>query len=103
MNRHFLRDALKKLPAICSICLEDDRSLLTADHIVPRSAGGSLSIENVRILCKPCHQRVTNAYRLSRATRVSKEGKVRSVNTWRINVKEKQMSRSNYAHRFKGW
>lgn len=34
-----------------------------ADHIVPIAEGGSATRDNLRVLCRPCHVRVTAAMR----------------------------------------
>ena len=104
MSHNYKRDALKHLPNICSACGETDKRSLTADHIVPRSSGGSDKLDNLRVLCVDCHRQVTNAYRRSRYTRISKDGKVLETNKWKSPQRIKyQRSRSRYASRLGGW
>lgn len=41
----------------CVNCAEDDRDLLTLDHIRPKSKGGTNAMSNLQTLCKDCNQR----------------------------------------------
>jgi 5-methylcytosine-specific restriction protein A len=41
------------------------------DHIVPVADGGTDDPENLRLLCRPCHVRVTTAWRRGRAKEVA--------------------------------
>jgi hypothetical protein len=40
---------------VCGICGATDR--LELDHVIPWSAGGPETVENLRVLCKPCNVR----------------------------------------------
>jgi 5-methylcytosine-specific restriction endonuclease McrA len=43
---------------ICQFCRQHfSRGGLTIDHIVPRSAGGLDCGDNMRLLCRPCHDK----------------------------------------------
>lgn len=44
-----------------------------ADHIVPLVEGGAHSLENLRTLCVPCHQRVTRDLAKRRSARQRRE------------------------------
>jgi 5-methylcytosine-specific restriction endonuclease McrA len=44
------------------------RSCWDADHIVPVVEGGQSSLENIRTLCVPCHQRITKELAKRRAS-----------------------------------
>ena len=45
-----------KRDGCCVICKTVDN--LTIDHIKPLSHGGKTHIDNLRVLCKPCHTNV---------------------------------------------
>jgi 5-methylcytosine-specific restriction endonuclease McrA len=50
------------------------RSCWDADHIVPvAEGGGECTLENIRTLCVPCHQRVTKDQARNRASRRRRE------------------------------
>jgi 5-methylcytosine-specific restriction protein A len=46
---------------LCIECLKRNRTTASsqADHIIPLSAGGPDTVENMQGLCKPCHSRKT--------------------------------------------
>lgn len=44
------RDGLK-----CKKCGETNLDVLTVDHVIPISLGGSIGLENLQFLCQPCH------------------------------------------------
>lgn len=39
----------------CVNCGEDDRKLLTLDHIRPKSKGGTNALANLQTLCRDCN------------------------------------------------
>ena len=42
----------------CNLCLERmPYEKMTSDHRVPRAKAGSLTLENLELLCDPCNQR----------------------------------------------
>jgi 5-methylcytosine-specific restriction protein A len=50
-----------------------------ADHIVPvADGGGECGLDNYRLLCRPCHVRVTLAWRAQRQAAVSDARRIRS-------------------------
>ena len=104
-SRNWKYTALRHLPNVCVTCGETDKKLLTADHIVPRSAGGALGVNNLRVLCYTCHREATNAYRRSRLTQVNKDGKITQHDTWwkRSPKQKKLKSRAKHANRATGW
>lgn len=104
INNNYKRQALQHLPHVCVICGETEKKLLTADHIVPRSMGGSLKTSNLRVLCYDCHRVATNQYRRARLTQVSEDGSIKQINTWRTRKKLKPpRSKAKYANRINGW
>jgi 5-methylcytosine-specific restriction endonuclease McrA len=65
---------LTKQDGVCSDCVKAvltalripnswPRDLWEADHIVPRSDGGTNLITNLRTLCRPCHVEITTEWR----------------------------------------
>ncbi len=49
---------------ICQLCFSDERcGAPQVDHIIPVSLGGSGDIENLRTLCKRCHDEETSRLR----------------------------------------
>ena len=97
--------ALKHHPNRCLRCGTDKE--LTADHIIPRSQGGSDDVNNLRVLCRSCHQRITNQYRRSLDTKITYDGRIieRSpvFKTGRRKKVKLAGSRSKYAGRQQGW
>jgi 5-methylcytosine-specific restriction endonuclease McrA len=47
------------LDAECNNCGSKDYSRMQVDHIVPKSLGGSNSVNNIQILCSTCHREKT--------------------------------------------
>lgn len=45
--------------------------ILTRDHIIPRSKGGTLARDNVRVLCRTCNNERGNYLRLEELVRVA--------------------------------
>lgn len=47
---------------LCQVCHEANRikAATEVDHIVPKSAGGSDSPQNLQAICKECHQLKTH-------------------------------------------
>jgi len=61
MDRRTRRRALKaKLFANgrtkCEACGEERVSFLQIDHVIPYFLGGTDDLDNLRILCGPCHE-----------------------------------------------
>lgn len=53
-----LREAvLRRDFGLCQVCLAQGRAKPAniVDHIIPKAEGGSDSLENLRAICKPCH------------------------------------------------
>lgn len=50
-----------ELQPYCSICGTGND--LTGDHIIPLKAGGTNTLDNVRVLCRSCNTRRENDYR----------------------------------------
>ena len=42
----------------------DNSTMAYADHITPRKQGGTDTLDNYQLLCKPCHDRKTNEEKL---------------------------------------
>ena len=102
-NKNFNRNILSKGFHYCVNCGETNKRLLTIDHIVPLSAGGDNSKDNIQILCHDCHRVRTNHYRQQRLTQTTADGKIVSINTWRGLRAKRTGSRSPYAYRSKAW
>ena len=49
----------------CVGCGEEDRSLLTLDHIKPKCKGGDNQVENLQTLCRDCNCRKGSVYPFS--------------------------------------
>ena len=69
------REVKKRDKGICQRCglnVVRARRKWDADHIVPvADGGGECGLENYRLLCRPCHVRVTLEWRALRPSRVS--------------------------------
>jgi len=70
----YVREQVKKRDkGICRLCgvnVVKSRRKWEADHIVPvADGGGECGLENYRLLCRPCHLRVTLEWRASRIQR----------------------------------
>ena len=69
------REVKKRDKGICQLCgvnVVRARRKWEADHIVPvADGGGECGLENYRLLCRPCHVRVTLEWRAVRPSRVS--------------------------------
>ncbi len=68
---YYVREQVKKRDkGICRLCganVVKSRRKWEADHIVPvADGGGECGLDNYRLLCRPCHVRVTLAWRASR-------------------------------------
>ena len=60
-KRRLKRSLLYRTGPVCMYCkteflIED----LTLDHVVPKSAGGLLTLDNLVLACFPCNQRKGN-------------------------------------------
>ena len=67
----YVRGEVKKRDkGICRLCgvnVVKARRKWEADHIVPvADGGGECGLDNYRLLCRPCHLRITLAWRASR-------------------------------------
>lgn len=47
--------AFKRVEGRCESCLAPIVNGAEYDHIVPHAVGGDNSLENVQVLCRPCH------------------------------------------------
>ena len=69
------REVKKRDKGICRLCgvnVVRTRRKWEADHIVPvADGGGECGLDNYRLLCRPCHVRVTLEWRASRPSRPS--------------------------------
>jgi 5-methylcytosine-specific restriction endonuclease McrA len=69
------REVKKRDKGICRLCgvhVVRARRKWEADHIVPvADGGGECGLENYRLLCRPCHVRVTLEWRASRPSRAA--------------------------------
>jgi 5-methylcytosine-specific restriction endonuclease McrA len=70
----YVREQVKKRDkGICRLCgrnVVKSRHKWEADHIVPvADGGGECGLDNYRLLCRPCHLRVTLEWRSSRSQR----------------------------------
>jgi 5-methylcytosine-specific restriction enzyme A len=62
-----------------------DRPRWEADHIVPvADGGGECGLENYRLLCRPCHVRVTLDWRARRPPQISARGDNLSDDCWNV-------------------
>lgn len=53
---HALRLAVHRRDGfVCAICGTDEH--LSLDHVIPESRGGPTTLENLRVLCRPCNSR----------------------------------------------
>jgi 5-methylcytosine-specific restriction endonuclease McrA len=58
----------KGICRLCGVNVVKSRRKWEADHIVPvADGGGECGLENYRLLCRPCHLRITLNWRASRA------------------------------------
>ena len=48
-----LRESIIKRDGCCQMCGTEER--LSVDHIVPRTLGGSDSLDNLQVLCSSCN------------------------------------------------
>lgn len=55
-----ISERARRMSPFCAKCGATDD--LTADHIVPRSAGGLNVLANVQVLCRRCNSRKANKY-----------------------------------------
>ena len=102
-NVHLLTKCYRRGVRECESCGETNRRSLTADHIIPLSIGGSNELDNIRVLCRSCHQVITNQYREARLTQITDDGQITTVNSWRGKRAIKRGSKSKYAYRSRGW
>lgn len=70
----YVREQVKKRDkGICRLCgrnVVKSRRKWEADHIVPvADGGGECGLDNYRLLCRPCHLRVTLEWRTLRSQR----------------------------------
>ncbi len=58
-----MRDHLMRTVVLCEQCTPDGRTTVGthADHIIPKSKGGTDDRSNYQLLCAPCHGRKTLA------------------------------------------
>jgi 5-methylcytosine-specific restriction endonuclease McrA len=68
----YVREQVKKRDkGVCRLCgvnVVTSRRKWEADHIIPvADGGGECGLENYRLLCRPCHLRITLDWRASRA------------------------------------
>jgi 5-methylcytosine-specific restriction endonuclease McrA len=59
------------LCALCGCDAKGSHGGFEFDHVVPIADGGAFGAENVRMLCVPCHRRVTREWRRQRAARAA--------------------------------
>jgi 5-methylcytosine-specific restriction endonuclease McrA len=51
------RVGINAIPCPCCSSVPIDILSLTIDHLTPRSAGGTFSLDNMEIICRDCNQR----------------------------------------------
>ena len=56
-NRYLRNEVYEKDGYECLACGESDVSLLSLDHVVPKSRGGGSLVSNLQTLCKSCNER----------------------------------------------
>ena len=58
-----------KYGSICQMCKEhyEDLAMLSIDHIIPKSEGGSTKLENKQLLCIHCHDEKTRSEHIIRS------------------------------------
>ena len=62
----------------CQICGRTNTTL-QADHIVPVSRGGTNNAGNLRMVCVPCHQRITKAQLAGWRRRASRQRRRKAI------------------------
>lgn len=54
-SREQINRLIKRDEAVCRTC--GSTKDLTVDHVIPLARGGSISIDNLQILCRKCNQK----------------------------------------------
>jgi 5-methylcytosine-specific restriction endonuclease McrA len=56
-NRYLRNEVYERDGYECLACGESEVSLLSLDHVVPKSRGGGSLVSNLQTLCKSCNER----------------------------------------------
>lgn len=74
------REVKRRDKGICRLCgvnVTKARRQWEADHIIPvADGGGECGLENYRLLCRPCHVRVTLEWRAARGSSTSERSQI---------------------------